>query len=117
MSTTESNEKPSLSDADRDALREGVVDALKTIFDPEIPVNIYDMGLVYGVDVQPDGHVIVQMTLTSPACPVAESLPAEVEVRTKGVEGVTGAEVDLTWDPPWDPSRMSEAARLQMGFM
>ena len=117
MSTPEPNETPTLSAAEIEALRERVIEELKTVYDPEIPVNIYEMGLVYEVTVQEDGFVLIQMTLTSPACPVAESLPAEVEMRAKGAEGATGAEVEITWDPPWDPSRMSEAARLQLGFM
>ena len=98
-------------------IREDVVEMLRTVYDPEIPVNGYELGLVYDVDVKADGFVVVRMTLTSPSCPVAESLPGEVEVRVNGVEGVRGCEVDLTWDPPWDPSKMSEAARLQLGFM
>ena len=114
MSTDEAQE---LTDAEREALRERVIEQLKTVFDPEIPVNIYELGLVYEVDVKPDGYVLIPMTLTSPACPVAESLPGEVETRAKGAEGAKDVEVELVWDPPWGPSRMSEAARLQLGFM
>ena len=118
MSTSdESNEKGTPGPRDAAAVREQVVDALRTVFDPEIPVNIYELGLVYDVEVQEDGYVLIRMTLTSPACPVAESLPAEVETRATAVEGVTGVEVELVWEPPWDASRMSEAARLQLGFM
>ena len=97
-------------------LREAVIEVLRTVYDPEIPVDIYELGLVYGVDVDEGGQVKVTMTLTSPMCPVAESLPPEVEAKVRGVPGVGGAEVDLVWDPPWDPSRMSDAARLQLGM-
>jgi len=89
---------------------------LKTVYDPEIPVNIYDMGLIYGVDVDPAGNVIIQMTLTSPGCPVAGYMPSEVERKVFDIPGVVSCRVDLVWDPPWDPSRMSEAAKLQLGF-
>ncbi|MEK7378227.1 MAG: iron-sulfur cluster assembly protein, partial [Candidatus Binatota bacterium] len=87
-----------------------VIEALRTCFDPEIPVNIYELGLIYDVKVEPAGAVEVRMTLTSPHCPVAQSLPAEVEARIKEVPGVTDARVEVVWDPPWEPSRMSEAA-------
>lgn len=100
-----------------ETLRGEIVEALKTVYDPEIPVNIYELGLIYDLDVKPDGYVLVQMTLTSPACPVAGTLPGEVEHRVQSVEGVKGAEVELTWDPPWSPEKMSEAAKLQLGIM
>jgi FeS assembly SUF system protein len=100
-----------------DAVRERVVDTLTTIYDPEIPVNIYEMGLVYELDVSADGDVAILMTLTSPSCPVAESLPPEVEAKVGAVEGVRSVKVDLTWDPPWTPERMSEAAKLELGFL
>ena len=96
---------------------EAVVAALKDIYDPEIPVNIYDLGLIYGVDVTSDGHVVVTMTLTTPHCPVAESMPGEVEIRVGAVPGVGSAEVNLVWDPAWDPSKMSDEARLEMGML
>lgn len=96
---------------------EGVIAALKDIYDPEIPVNIYDLGLVYGVDVTGDGHVVVTMTLTTPHCPVAESMPAEVELRVGSVPGVGAAEVNLVWDPPWDPQKMSDEAKLELGML
>ena len=99
------------------ALYEAVVDSLKEIFDPEIPVNIYDLGLIYGVDVSEDGHVAVTMTLTTPHCPVAESMPAEVELRVGSVPGVGHAEVNLVWDPPWDPQKMSDDAKLELGML
>ncbi len=94
-----------------------VVEALRTCFDPEIPVNIYELGLIYDVKVEPSGAVEVRMTLTSPHCPVAQSLPAEVEARIKEVPGVANARVEVVWDPPWEPSRMSEAAKLQLGML
>lgn len=99
------------------ALYEAVVAALKDIYDPEIPVNIYDLGLIYGVDVTADGHCVVTMTLTTPHCPVAESMPGEVEIRVGAVAGIGSAEVNLVWDPPWDPAKMSDEARLEMGML
>lgn len=99
------------------ALYERVIEALKEIYDPEIPVNIYDLGLIYGVDVSEDGDVSVVMTLTTPHCPVAESMPGEVEMRVCSVPGVRDAEVDLVWDPPWDPAKMSDEARLELGML
>jgi FeS assembly SUF system protein len=96
---------------------DGVIEALKEIYDPEIPVNIYDLGLIYGVDVTPDNHVIVTMTLTTPHCPVAESMPGEVEMRVGVVPGVGSAEVNLIWDPPWDPQKMSDEAKLELGML
>ena len=93
-------------------LYESVVEALREIYDPEIPVNIYDLGLIYGVDVSDEADVMVTMTLTTPHCPVAESMPGEVELRVSSVPGVRDAEVALVWDPPWDPSKMSDEARL-----
>jgi FeS assembly SUF system protein len=98
-------------------LYEGVVAALREIFDPEIPVNIYDLGLIYAVDVSPDADVAVTMTLTTPHCPVAESMPSEVELRVGAVPGVRDAEVNLVWDPPWDPAKMSDEARLELGML
>jgi FeS assembly SUF system protein len=98
-------------------LYESVVDALKEIFDPEIPVNIYDLGLIYNVEVSDDGDAKVTMTLTTPHCPVAESMPAEVELRVSAVPGVRTADVDLVWDPPWDPQKMSDEAKLELGML
>ena len=97
-------------------LREQVVLALRSCYDPEIPVNIYELGLIYQLDIASNGAVTVQMTLTSPACPVAGSLPGEVQQKVRAVPGVTGAKVDLVWDPPWDKDRMSDAAKLQLGL-
>ena len=99
------------------ALYEKVIEALKEIYDPEIPVNIYDLGLIYGVDVSDDGDVEIMMTLTTPHCPVAESMPGEVELRVGAVPGIGDAEVELVWDPPWDPQKMSDEARLELGML
>lgn len=99
-----------------DVLQEAIIDALKEIFDPEIPVNIYDLGLIYNVEVN-GGHALVTMTLTTPHCPVAESMPAEVELRVGAVPGVGDAEVNLVWDPAWDPSKMTDEARLELGML
>jgi len=96
--------------------REAVIDALRTCFDPEIPVNIYDMGLIYEVEIE-GRRAHVKMTLTSPACPVAGTLPLEVKAKVEAVEGIDVADVDLVWDPPWTPAKLSEAARLQLGMM
>ena len=98
-------------------LQEAVVAALKEIYDPEIPVNIYDLGLIYGVEVDDECDVVVNMTLTTPNCPVAESMPGEVELRAASVPGVRDAEVNLVWDPPWDPAKMTDAARLELGML
>jgi FeS assembly SUF system protein len=98
-------------------LYEAVIGSLKEIYDPEIPVNIYDLGLIYGVDITDDGHAVVTMTLTTPHCPVAESMPAEVELRVGSVPGVGSAEVNLVWDPPWDPRKMSDEAKLELGML
>ena len=99
------------------ALYEAVIDALKDIYDPEIPVNIYDLGLIYGVEVTDEGHAAVTMTLTTPHCPVAESMPAEVELRVGSVPGIALADVNLVWDPPWDPQKMSDEAKLELGML
>lgn len=96
---------------------DAIIDALKEIYDPEIPVNIYDLGLIYGVEVSADGHAAVTMTLTTPHCPVAESMPTEVELRVGAVPGVGTVDVNLVWDPPWDPMKMSDEARLELGML
>ncbi len=98
-------------------LEQKVIEVLKGCYDPEIPVNIYELGLVYGIDVKDEGTVEVRMTLTSPMCPVAESLPPEVETKIRAIPGVTAAKVEVVWDPPWSPEKMSEAARLQLNMM
>ena len=98
-------------------LYEGVIAALKEIYDPEIPVNIYDLGLIYGVEVDDESDVTVTMTLTTPHCPVAETMPGEVELRAASVPGVRDAEVNLVWDPPWGPDKMTDEARLELGML
>jgi len=97
-------------------LRDRIIDVLKEVYDPEIPVNIYEIGLIYEVNIDDDANVHIVMTLTSPMCPVAESLPPEVEEKVTAVDGVASAKVEVTWDPPWDPEMMSEAAKLELGF-
>src|SRR5918996_54810 len=94
----------------------GKVDQLKTIFDPEIPLNIYELGLIYDIDIDPENRVHIRMTLTAPACPVAGSLPAEVERKVESTPEVKSATVELVWDPPWSKDMMSEAAMLQLGL-
>ena len=98
-------------------LQEAVIEALKSIYDPEIPVDIYELGLIYDVAVDGDGDAVVTMTLTTPNCPVAESMPSEVELRVLSVPGIRDSEVKLVWDPPWDPSKMSDEARLELGML
>jgi FeS assembly SUF system protein len=103
-------------DLGRERLREKVIALLRDVYDPEIPVNIYELGLVYDVRVDENGGVDIVMTLTSPMCPVAEILPVEIETRIREIEGVGDVRIDLVWDPPWDPEMMSEAARLELGM-
>jgi FeS assembly SUF system protein len=110
------NEEPGAADPGAD-LYERVIAALQEIYDPEIPVNIYDLGLIYEVKVSADGDAKVVMTLTTPHCPVAESMPGEVELRVLSVPGVRDAEVELVWDPPWDPQKMSDEAKLELGML
>ena len=102
--------------SDQKDIEERVVAVLQTVYDPEVPVNIHEMGLIYAVDVDPLGEVTVSMTLTAPNCPAAQSLPAEVEEKVGSVEGVMGVHVEIVWEPPWDKDRMSEAAKLQLGI-
>jgi FeS assembly SUF system protein len=97
-------------------LEEQIVAALKTCYDPEIPVDIYELGLIYGIDLDPAGAAVIRMTLTSPMCPAAESLPSEVQRKVQAVPGVTSAKVDIVWEPIWTMDRMSEAARLKLGL-
>jgi len=99
------------------SIQEKVIDAIRTVFDPEIPVNIYDLGLIYDIAVSPDNRVHVKMTLTAPGCPVAGSLPIDVERRIENIPEVTSATVELVWDPPWTRDRMSEAALLELGML
>jgi len=98
-------------------LQTAVVEVLKSIYDPEIPVDIYELGLIYDVEISEDGDATITMTLTTPHCPVAESLPNEVELRVLSVPGIRDAVVNLVWDPPWDPSKMSDEARLELGML
>lgn len=99
------------------SLDKQIEDAIRTIYDPEIPVNIFELGLVYEIDIDDHNKVKISMTLTSPHCPAAESLPGEVEYKVQQISGVSDVEVDIVWDPPWTPDMMSEAAKLQLGFM
>jgi FeS assembly SUF system protein len=109
-------EQPQGQDLGDDSLRDAVVAALRDVHDPEIPVNIYDLGLIYGIDIA-DGHVTVTMTLTTPHCPVAESMPAEVELRVLAVPGVATCDVNLVWEPAWNPAAMSDEAKLELGML
>lgn len=110
---------PAVAPAGEEAgdLQQQVIEAICLVYDPEIPVNIYELGLIYDVAVTPEADVHVMMTLTSPMCPVAESLPIEVETRIRGLDGVGNVAVEITWDPPWTPELMTEAAKLELGFM
>ena len=97
-------------------LKEDVIEMLKTIFDPEIPVNIYELGLIYEIDVSESGNVVIQMTLTAPGCPVAQTFPGDVENKIRSIDGINKVHVELVWDPPWTRDQMSEAAQLQLGM-
>jgi FeS assembly SUF system protein len=103
--------------ADQAVIEREVIEALHTVYDPEIPVDIYELGLIYGIDVAPDGAVDIRMTLTAPNCPAAQELPAEVERRVRAVPGVTHARVQIVFDPPWDRCKMSDAAKLKLGLL
>jgi FeS assembly SUF system protein len=98
-------------------IRQAAVDVLKTVYDPEIPVDIYELGLVYELEADDAGRVACRMTLTSPMCPVAETLPPEVEEKLRSIEGVTEVKLDLVWEPPWSPAMMSEAAKLELNML
>jgi FeS assembly SUF system protein len=100
-----------------DILRDKVIECLKTVYDPEIPVNIYDLGLIYRVDILPISNVQITMTLTAPGCPAAQSLPIEVDQKVRQIEGVNDVHVVVTWDPPWDKTMMSEEAQLELGWL
>ncbi len=110
-------EAPELSSIEQRIIEAEVIEAIQTCYDPEIPVNIYELGLIYSVEVGTKGEVAVKMTLTSPQCPAAQSLPPEVAAKVKTVKGVTNAVVDVVWEPTWNPGMMTEAARLQLGMM
>jgi len=101
----------------RKELENSIIDMLKTIYDPEIPVDIYELGLIYNIGIDDNASVTILMTLTSPSCPVAETLPPEVEQKVAAVSGVSSAKVEITWEPAWERSMMSEAAQLELGFM
>ena len=107
---------PVLSGLERIALQDKIIEALRTCYDPEIPVNIYELGLIYEVNVEPSGEVTIRMTLTAPNCPAASYLPLEVEGKVRALPQVTGVKLEVVWEPPWDPSKMTEAARLQLGM-
>lgn len=109
-------QRPAPAETPGPDLTDEVVAALRQIHDPEIPVNIYDLGLIYGVEID-NGHATITMTLTTPHCPVAESMPGEVEIRVCAVPGIQSCDVNLVWDPPWDPGKMSDEARLEMGML
>jgi FeS assembly SUF system protein len=111
-----STEKENITDADQE-LKGKVIDAIKTVYDPEIPVNVFDLGLIYEVNVYPMNNVFVLMTLTSPSCPSAGQIPGEIEAKIRAVEGVSDVNVELTFDPPYHQDMMSEAAKLELGFM
>lgn len=113
MNAPETQQQP----AQQATLKEQVIDALRGVYDPEIPVNIYDLGLIYTLDIDADGVVNIAMTLTAPGCPVAQTFPGTVECAVKCVPGVSDARVELVWDPPWTKERMTEAARLQLGLI
>lgn len=100
-----------------EAIRASVIETLRTIFDPEIPVNVYDLGLIYGIDVRPSGTVNITMTLTSPGCPAAEILPPEIEVKVGMLAQVSRVQLEIVWDPPWSPAFITEAAKLQLGLL
>lgn len=99
------------------SVKDQVVEAIKQVYDPEIPVDVYELGLIYEINVYPVNNVYIQMTLTSPSCPSAEAIPAEVEMKVKEIAGVNDVQVELTFDPPYSPDMMSEAAKLELGFM
>lgn len=102
---------------DKEKIKEQITEKLQTVFDPELPVNIYDLGLIYNIDINDNGYAQITMTLTAPSCPAAQSLPVEVDQKVREVEGVTDANVMITWTPKWDKSMMSEVAALELGFM
>jgi FeS assembly SUF system protein len=106
-----------MNSAEKQILELKVIEALQTCYDPEIPVNIYELGLVYGIEISDSGDVRIQMTLTAPSCPVAASLPLQIESKVSASEGVKSAQVELVWDPPWNPGKMSESAKLQLGMI
>lgn len=117
MSDMEENKAQTVSESGIQDLKDKVIAALKTVYDPEIPVDIYELGLIYEINTYPVNNIYVLMTLTSPSCPSAEVIPSEVEQKLKGIEGVNDVKVELTFDPPYTQEMMSEAAKLELGFM
>ena len=113
MSVQEPNPTPAQSSQ---ALREKIIEALKTCYDPEIPIDIWELGLIYDIDIAADNEVTITMTLTTPHCPAAETLPVDVEKKAAGVDGVASVKIDITWEPAWTPQMMSEAARLELNL-
>jgi FeS assembly SUF system protein len=111
------NTEPRVSEISVPDLREKVLAAIKTVYDPEIPVDVYELGLIYEINIYPVNNVYVQMTLTSPSCPSAEQIPGEVEQKLRAIEGVNDVKVELTFDPPYSQDMMSEAAKLELGFL
>jgi FeS assembly SUF system protein len=109
-------DSPVISTVEQKLIEGQVIEAIRTCYDPEIPVNIYELGLVYDIKVDEKGGVVITMTLTTPHCPAAQSLPMEVERKAKAVQGVTEVKVQVVWTPPWNPTMMTEAARLELGF-
>lgn len=109
-------EQNKISEPEKTVIEAQVVESLRTCYDPEIPVNIYDLGLIYGISIDDDGTVEIKMTLTSPYCPAIQSLPSEIENKVKEIKGVSNVSIKLVWDPPWHPGRMSEAAKLELGL-
>jgi FeS assembly SUF system protein len=114
--STQTESQPAMNVSETIALHDKIIEKIRTCYDPEIPVNIFDLGLIYKVDVEPTGHVHVKMTLTAPGCPAAGTLPGEVEDKITVIPGVKEVKVEVVWEPPWDKSMMSEAAKLQLGF-
>lgn len=117
MMATDTTPTDAAAGTTNESLRERVVEALRGVYDPEVPVNIYDLGLIYRLDINDEGSVALAMTLTAPGCPVAQTFPGTVEAAVKAVPGVKDATVELVWDPPWDRDRMSDAAKLQLGML
>jgi FeS assembly SUF system protein len=117
MNEQDPQQSHTLSSVEKSVMEAQIVEALQTCFDPEIPVNIYEMGLIYSISIDDGGHVDLKMTLTTPHCPAAQSLPPEVLAKVKSVHGVVDAHVTVVWDPPWNPGMMSEAAKLELGIM
>ena len=117
MSEQSENSEPNITEINQGELREKVIAALKTVYDPEIPVDVYELGLIYEISVFPINNVFILMTLTSPSCPSAEVIPVEVEQKVKEIEGINNVKVELTFDPPYSQDMMSEVAKLELGFM